>query len=208
MPSHRLWTFEAGALWAMDLRDTPPARAPAVARISEAQPGDVARLAWMMGVARGEVERRFAASSRCFVARVEDALAGYAWVSRGSERIGELERSLRMKPGEAYIWDCATLPPYRRQGVYTALLGVMVATLRGEGAGRVWIGASLANRPSLRGFARAGFQPTLTVYYLRLGQSAYTWTTRARGASPTLYADARWALVDERARTREEVAHG
>lgn len=213
MSSHRLWAFEAGALWAMDPRDSPPTRLPAPGRVSSARVSEASRddgkaLAWMMGATRDEVERRFAAGSRCFVARIEDALAGYGWVSHGAERIGELERSLRMKPGEAYIWDCATLPPYRHQGVYTALLLAMTATLRGEGGGRIWIGAALANRPSLRGFARVGFRPALTIYYLRLLQATYTWMTRAQGAPPALYADARWALVDERAHAPGSLAHG
>jgi GNAT superfamily N-acetyltransferase len=210
MPSQRLWAFEAGALWALDARDAPPAPPASTsgAAISEANVADTKTLAWMMGVERGEVEQRFTASSRCFVARVAGALAGYGWVSHGTERIGELERSLRMKPGEAYIWDCMTLPPYRGQGVYTALLRAIIATLRDEGGGRLWIGASLTNRPSLKAFARAGFRPALTIFYLRLGRSAYSWVTRALDVSPELYADARWALLDERAPARGRLANG
>lgn len=210
MSSHRLWAFEAGALWAMDPRDPPPARpaTPSLARVSEASYVDAKALAWMMGVARDEVERRFAAGSRCFVARIEGALAGYGWVSHDAERVGELERVLRMKPGEAYIWDCATLPPYRRQGVYTALLVAITTALLGAGGGRIWIGAALINRPSLSGFARAGFRPALMIYYLRLLQATYTWMTRAQGAPPALYADARWALVDELTPAPGSLAHG
>lgn len=208
MPSHRLWAFEAGALWALDTRDTPlPARPPA-AQISEAQEADAPTLSWMMGVERDEVERRFAATNRCFVARVGSALAGYGWVSHGAERIGELERTLRMKPGEAYIWDCLTLPPYRGQGVYTALLNAITATLRSEGGGRVWIGAALSNHPSLKGFARAGFRPALTISYLRIGRSNYSWIARPASVSPALYADACWAMVDARAQTQGSLAHG
>lgn len=207
MPSQRLWAFEAGALWALDVHDAPPAP-PSVATISEASGADAKSLACMMGVERGEVERRFAASNRCFIARVGGALAGYGWVSHGAERIGELERSLRMKSGEAYIWDCMTLSPYRGQGIYIALLRAITATLRDEGGGRVWIGASLTNRPSLKGFARAGFRPALTIYYLRLGRSARSWVARAPSAPPALYADARWALLDERASAHGRLAHG
>lgn len=211
MPSHRLWAFERGVLWALDLEDMEE-RAPAMPAsphasaapliCQEARPGtDEAeeRLARAMGLAEAsEIRRRFAAGSRCFVARVGDGdIAGYGWVSRGEERIGELERTLRMRPEEAYIWDCATLPPYRRRGVYTALLLAMADALRGAGVRRVWIGAARGNRPSLGGFARAGFQPVASVTFLRALGLRRFWLRAEASAQPALVAEARRALLDE-----------
>lgn len=73
-----------------------------------------------------------------------------------------------MSPDEVYIWDCATLPHYRGQRLYCALLSQIAATLCHEGIQRLWIGASLSNIPSIRGFAVAGFQPVLRLTYRRL----------------------------------------
>jgi ribosomal protein S18 acetylase RimI-like enzyme len=199
MPSHRLWAFERGVFWALDLEEWPPitTQTPAVSvTCEEARPDGEAALAQAMGLSEmGEIQRRFAAGSRCYVARdVGGAIAGYGWVSRGEERIGELERTLRMAPDAVYIWDCATLPPYRRSGVYTALLVAMARALRGEGVRRIWIGASRDNRPSLRGFARAGFQPVARVAFVRALGLRRLWLMAEPDAPPALVAEAREAL--------------
>src|SRR5262249_30824620 len=138
------------------------------------------------------------AGSRCFAARVEGTIAAYGWVSWGTERIGELERSLRLQPDEAYIWDCATLPPYRRRGLYTALLRYTATSLRDQGVRRVWIGASLGNRPSIQGFAAAGFQPAIRLTYIRVLLARVVWVSDERGAPPGFAAAARRALVESR----------
>lgn len=211
MPSQRLWAFERGALWAMDLdKATPaPARSPTVATFGEVAPEAADLLSRAMGGAGPcEAQRRFAAGSRCFVARIEGDIAGYGWVSQGEECIGELERIIRLRPDEAYIWDCATLEPFRRLGVYSALLGYIATTLRREGLRRLWIGASLQNRPSLKGFANAGFQPVVIILYARLLRMSRSWLIGAASAPPALVAGARWALVDDRGEERESLHNG
>ena len=203
MPLQSLWAYEHGVLWALDVdgdgAPAGPARPRAPAIFAEATSATAGALATAMGLTRpDEIQRRFDAGSRCFVARIGGAFAAYGWVSEGEERIGELERSLRMRPGEAYIWDCATLAPYRRQGIYSALLVYIVATLRREGVHRLWIGTALQNRPSLKGFANAGFQPVVTIRYIRLLGLSYSWLGDVAGAPPALVADARRALTSER----------
>ena len=203
MPSQPLWAYERGALWAMDLdgKRPGPMRTQTSARFSEAKPETALALAAAMNLAEPHiVQRRFTAGSRCFVARIDGAIAGYGWISQGVEHIGELERELRMRPDEAYIWDCATLPLFRRQGIYSALLEYIAAALRDEGIRRLWIGASLKNRPSLRGFANAGFQPAITIIYIRLLSVSHSWLIGEASAPPALVADARGTLIDVRER--------
>ncbi|HEU4783734.1 MAG TPA: GNAT family N-acetyltransferase [Ktedonobacterales bacterium] len=193
-----LWAFERGTLWAREcggkgLAPVIPARE---AVLREAHSGDTEALASAMGLAGStEVRRRFDAGRRCFVALVDGAIATYGWVSHGVESIGELERSFRMAPDEAYIWDCATLPPYRGQHLYGALLSHIVTTLCRDGTRRIWIGASLDNSPSIRGFASAGFQPVLTLTYLRLLGIRRVWMAGDTAASPALVTRARECLA-------------
>src|SRR5262245_59347684 len=118
MAAQRHWAFERGALWTMNLQD--PAAAPVlpqvVAALGEVQQDTATALAAAMGLADPAlVLRRFASGRRCFAAWVAGAIASYGWVSRGRECIGELERPIRLRDGEAYIWECATLPPHRRK---------------------------------------------------------------------------------------------
>lgn len=208
MPAQRLWAYERGALWAMTLdHETPPPLTLAGVAFGEAAPTDAAEVAAAMELSTpAEALERFGAGSRCFTARVAGEIACYGWVSWGSERIGELERVLRMRPDEAYIWDCATLEPFRRRGIYGALLGFMVATLRAEGANRLWIGASTRNEPSLRAFASAGFRPAVQLTFARLLMMSHLWVIGARGAHAALVADARAALAEPHKATGSNAA--
>ena len=109
----------------------------------------------------GIVLQRFATGRHCYAARVDGKLAAYGWVTFDEEAIGELGLRFRLKAGEAYIWDCATLPPYRRQHLYTALLSYIDSELPAAGLCRVWIGADMDNIVSQKGMALAGFQPAI-----------------------------------------------
>ena len=86
---------------------------------------------------------RFETGRHCYTAWVAGVLAAYGWVSFEEEFIGELGLRLKLLPGEAYIWDCVTLPAYRQNHLYSALLGYMLDELRAGPLCRVWIGADL-----------------------------------------------------------------
>jgi GNAT superfamily N-acetyltransferase len=198
MASRHFWAFERGTLWTMDLRDqaVAPVKPHLAVTFGEVRLDAAGMLAVAMELASPEpVRRRFASGRRCFVAWVAGAITSYGWVSQGAECIGELERPIRMLEGEAYLWDCATLPPYRRKRLYSALLGHVAAALRTEGLQRLWIGASLGNQPSIQGFAAARFQPAAKFTYVRLLNARCLRMEGYPTASPTLIAAARSALL-------------
>ena len=74
--------------------------------------------------------------------------AGRQLRGRMDQRAGPLP--IRLAPGEVYIWDCATLPAYRGQGLYPALLAHIVKELSAEGLRRAWIGADTGSEPLKR----------------------------------------------------------
>lgn len=204
MPGRHPWAFERGTLWALELDSEGSQQARSVAAPAAATFGEVPHeAAAVLAEAMGErpprlVRERFESGRRCFAAWVNGEIAAYGWVSHGEECIGELERSLRMRPSEAYIWDCATLPPFRRRGLYTALLRSIVGMLREEGIHRIWIGAGRGNSASIRGFAAAGFQPVLNLTYARILALRYDWVSDAAVPSD-LSSDARQSLLTPRA---------
>jgi len=122
--------------------------------------------------------QRFAAGRHCYAARVADQLVAYGWVTFDEECIGELGLSIRLKVGEAYIWDCATAPAYRGQRLYPALLKYMLNALHAEGMHRVWIGTNTDNLASQIGVAAAGFQPAVDFL---TGNASTKPTIRLRG---------------------------
>jgi len=96
---------------------------------------------------------------RCFGAWSGDQLVAYGWLSSGPEWIGELGLEIRPGPGEAYVWNCVTLPDQRRRGVFRNLLQCVVRTAAEEGLQRLWIG-SIEDYAD-RAIVDAGFRPIL-----------------------------------------------
>jgi hypothetical protein len=112
-----------------------------------------------MGAESGIVPARFARGSRCFGAWIGHELVGYGWLSKKSEWIGELELEIGLLPGEAYIWNCVTLAPHRRKGVFRSVVTSIVRQAHQEGLARLWI-AGLAGIGG-RTIQQAGFLPVL-----------------------------------------------
>jgi ribosomal protein S18 acetylase RimI-like enzyme len=105
-----------------------------------------------------------------------------------------------MAPDEAYIWDCVTLPTYRGRGLYSALLAYMLAELREAGVRRTWIGASLDNQASIKGFMNAGFQPAIKLIYGRLLALRCAWVIAYPGTPEPLVAAAKRLIIAEEER--------
>lgn len=146
------------------------------------------------------IKQRLASGKRCYVALVGNALAAYGWVSWNEEEIGEIGLRLHLMPGEAYIWDCATAPAYRRLRLYTALLGHIVEDLRLEGLCRVWIGADADNVASQNGMALAGFRPVADLIVTRVIGLRQFWVRGREGVPDYVVNDARRALLGDRDR--------
>lgn len=155
-------TQHIGTFWVLELdRPLPPAIVPRIPA-TFMRIGPEEELVQAMGLDDPAIMlQRFATGRHCYAARVDGKLAGYGWVTFDEEAIGELGLRFRLKAGEAYIWDCATLPAYRGQLLYPALLSYIVSELDAAGLRRVWIGADMDNLVSQKGMALAGFQPAV-----------------------------------------------
>ena len=201
MPASENGPQTLGTLWMLNLEgfslDGP---APRVTVTSQrAGPEAAPLLAQAMGFEDpAEVLQRFAGGKRCYICNVEGVLATYGWVTFDEELIEELHLRIRMAPGEAYIWNCATLPAYRGLRLYPTLLGYMVNELRAEGLQRIWIGADADNLPSQKGMVLAGFQPVVDMVRDRALALRMTWVRGRPGVPEKFVEDARRALLGER----------
>lgn len=165
-----------------------------------AGPEDVAELATAMGFDDVEpVLQRFERGCHCHVARVEGRLVSYGWITFDAESIGSLGLSVRLLPGEAYIWDCATLAMYRGQRLYPALLAHMQRELRAAGFWRVWIGMDADNQASQAGVAHAGFQPIVALLQAEHTPTRTFLIRSYPGVSEQDVYDAQYALLGDRA---------
>jgi hypothetical protein len=188
-------------LWALDL---PEARRPAAplapVQLAEvgADPELRAQLAAAMGPDGGLVAGRFERGCRCLAAWAGGRVVAYAWLSTGPEWVGELGCWIRPGASEAYVWNCVTAPPYRRQRLYTALLGEAAGGLCGEGLVRLWV-VTLEDVPHAgRGVATAGFRPALSLSAICFGALQLLETSPARGADRELSSQARRVVVGRR----------
>ena len=143
----------------------------------EIKAATAAMLVEAMGDEGDRVGMRHARGCRSFAALDRGRLASYGWLSTRPEWIGELGREISPSTGEAYVWNCMTLPPFRRQGHYRALLQGIVARARFEGLTRLWIGS--IETPAERADADAGFLPVLHFTVTGLGPARWL---RARPA--------------------------
>jgi acetyltransferase (GNAT) family protein len=198
----------AGTIWMLDLDEPAPAiqvLIPATfCRIGpELLPALIAttgRDTW------AELLTRFETGRRCYTAWVGDQLVAYGWVSFDDEHIGELNLRIRLLPGEVYIWDCGTIPAFRRNHLYSGLLGYMLAQLRLEGLCRAWIGADMDNSPSQQGIARAGFHHVADLVLARVLTLRQVWVQGQPGIPAHIVAEARRAFLNDRDRVWKTVS--
>jgi hypothetical protein len=186
-----------GTLWMLDLDRPLPVglalRIPAV--FMRAGPEVAQELTQAMDLDDPSIVlQRFASGRHCYIARIEGKLVTYGWVTFDEECIGELGLNFRLKSGEAYIWNCATLPPYRGLRLYPALLTYILCELQSQVIRRVWIGADTDNLASQSGMALAGFRPIADLFIPHDSSSQRPWARGRPGVPEQLVTDVRQAL--------------
>ena len=186
-----------GTLWILDLDQPLPVgpvlRIPAV--FMRVGPEGAQELAQAMDLDDPSVVlQRFASGRHCYIARIEGTLATYGWVTYDEEGIGELGLNIRLKAGEAYIWNCATLPAYRGLRLYPALLAHILRELQSQGLHRVWIGADTDNLASQSGMALAGFKPIADFFITHDSTRHRAWARGRPGVPEQFVTDVRQAL--------------
>jgi GNAT superfamily N-acetyltransferase len=112
-----------------------------------------------MGAESHLVPGRLAKGSRCFGAWIGHELVGYGWLSTKPEWIGEVQLEIAPAAREAYVWNCVTLAPHRRKGVFRSVVISLVAKAAEEGLGRLWIASS--EDIGQNSLMKAGFVPVV-----------------------------------------------
>jgi GNAT superfamily N-acetyltransferase len=167
----------------------------------EVEAADLDALAIAMDLPTLEpIQQRLQTRRRCFFLRADGQIASYGWVTRGVECVGELDRQFHLPDDEAYIWDCGTVPAWRGQRCYSALLSHIIYQLHREGVPRLWIGASRLNRPSVQGFVNAGFQHVIDLTYRRFYRLTWMWLQQSPSPRRGLVAAAYRILLNNHER--------
>jgi GNAT superfamily N-acetyltransferase len=206
----KLWAAEDGTCWVVDPSEGLPSLYEAQIEVifAEAETADIPYLAAAMNMPASHIQQRFADGRRCFLLKAAREIITYGWVTHGLESVGELERQFYFHNDEAYIWQCGTLPPWRGQGGYSALLSHIVQQLISEGIACIWIGAARQNEPSIQGIINAGFRPVVDVIYRRLYRFNLLWVFHDDTAKPAHIDAAYRILVNKHERRWGHLALG
>ena len=190
----------AGTIWMLNLDEATPVVTPRVhAEFRRITLDLVPALSAIRGYdASDEFLQRFETGRRCYGAWVEGQPAAFGWVSYEDEEIGELNLRIKLLPGEVYVWDCATAPRFRRNGLYSALLSYILDELRTQQICRAWIGADFDNVPSQKGIARAGFHHIADLVIERVLTIRQVWVARLPNVPESIVAEARRAFLNDR----------
>ena len=205
------WTVEYGTLWAWEAGNGLPPACPVRIEVEfeEVRRSDSVALMAAMNLPTSElIQQRLQGNRRCFSLRTADQIVTYGWVTRGVERVGELDREFHLHDDEVYIWDCGTVPAQRNQGLYSSFLNQLIHHLHDEGIPRIWIGASRRNQPSIRGFANAGFKPVVDITYRRFFRLSLMWIHQAVSTSQPLVSAAYRILLNNHERRFGQLAIG
>jgi GNAT superfamily N-acetyltransferase len=205
------WAIEYGTLWALEVQAGLPPVCPAGVEVTFEEVGlaHIADLAVAMNLPTPEpIRQRLDSNRRCFSLRLAGQIVSYGWVTRGVECVGELERQFHLRDDEAYIWDCGTVPAWRGQRCYSALLSHLIYRLHHEGIPRIWIGASRQNQPSIQGIANAGFQRVIDLTYRRFFFLTFIRFQEAPTAQPSLISAAYRILLNDHERRFGPLAIG
>lgn len=196
----KLWTAEDGTFWVVDPYDglPSPLAAKVETKFREAETADIPSLTQAMNLPHSElIQKRLANGRRCFILQSGNEIITYGWVTHGLESVGELERQFNLRHDEAYIWHCGTVPAWRGQHGYSALLSHIVHQLIHEHISCIWIGASRQNEPSIQGIINAGFRPVVDVIYRRLHRFTLFWVFHDDNAKPAHISAAYRILINK-----------
>ena len=118
-----------------------------------------------------EIERRFAAGHRAYVACVAGEAAAFGWVATRSAEIGEMAMRFDIPSGDRYLWNFVTLRSHRGKGIYPRLLDAIVR-IEAREADRFWIAYAPENRASASGIMKAGFVAIADLLFDAAGKPA------------------------------------
>lgn len=137
-------------------RDDVAAPMPVVPGLMVRRECDPAVMAALQQRTAAEIQARFDAGHRAYVAFVDDVPAAWGWVATRAATIGELKVAFTFSGDERYLWNFVTLAAFRGRGIYPRLIDAIVAA-EGVDAERFWIAYAPENHASGTGIRKAGF---------------------------------------------------
>jgi ribosomal protein S18 acetylase RimI-like enzyme len=103
----------------------------------------------------------------CYLAYCRDKIAHLAWIYYPDQAKKHPTPFRILRPGEAAIANCVTLPEFRGRGIYPAVVRNLLQELRKQGYRRCYMYIERENIASQRGVSKIGFTPVGKTWRLR-----------------------------------------
>ena len=152
-------------------RDNVPVALPPLVFMSVRRESNAWRMAALQSRSVHEIQERFDAGHRAYIAQMNGTPAAWGWVATRSAVIGELGATFAIPEGQRYLWNFVTLPSHRGLGIYPRLLQAIVK-LESREAERFWIAYAPENHASGAGILKAGFSMLAEMSFDRDGHAA------------------------------------
>jgi GNAT superfamily N-acetyltransferase len=122
-------------------------------------------------------QSRFAQGEVVWIAAHQSHIAAYCWVALSETEVGEIDKVIKVKNEELYIYDALTLPDYRGNNLYPYILTYICQYGKEKGYTRALIFVTRENIPSQLGIEKAGFKRFQVIKYIRIfGISFYRYS--------------------------------
>lgn len=117
---------------------------------------DVTLLERLTNHSTQDIDARFQAGNRPYLAFIGDIPVAYGWVATREGSISALHLTFALPARNCYLYSFRTLPEWRGRGIYPHLLQTIMR--QEQSFDRFWIGYLPENNASGRGISKAGFQ--------------------------------------------------
>ncbi len=124
------------------------------------------------------IDSRFARGEFCCCALDRSEVISYCWMAFDWESVGEINRVVRLRHEEVYLFDAFTYPHHRGKDLFPAVLSKSLEWAKSHGYSRALIFALSDNQASTRAIAKAGFKLVQAVIFLRLFSRTLCWLGR------------------------------
>lgn len=139
-------------------------------------------LARLNDLSLSEIRRRLRAGHQPYLAYLGGTPVAYGWVATHQAQIGELDLAFTLPGTHRYLWDFATLPAWRGQGIYPHLLQAILLAESNQ-ANHFWIIYAPENHPSGTGIHKAGLTSIGKLSFQGNGQAGLVPLSRIDRAS-------------------------
>lgn len=99
-----------------------------------------------------EIHERLNRGEKAVLVLTEDQVVHHSWLSLKNAYAREIDEVITMKPGQALVYNCRTMPTYRNQGIFLQALKQIEQTAIEDGCHELLALVESKNRASLRSF--------------------------------------------------------